>query len=57
MMSPPTTKFEPEKHFKSAAAQRDLLQDALSSGDAGYIADALQIVARAEEMMGAVPRA
>ena len=42
-----TVPFEPEKYFKTPAAQRILLQDALSSGHPGYIADALGIIARA----------
>lgn len=41
-----TTKFDAEQYFKTATAQRELLQDAFSTGDAGYIADALGIVAR-----------
>jgi probable addiction module antidote protein len=45
-----TTAFDPEKHFASPAAQRELLKDALATGDAGYIADALGIVARARGM-------
>ena len=45
-----TNKFEPETHFTSLAAQRELLKDALATGDAGYIADALGVIARARGM-------
>ena len=41
-----TAIFEPEKHFATSAAQRELLRDAFATGDAGYIADALGIIAR-----------
>jgi probable addiction module antidote protein len=36
--------------YESEAAQQDLLNDALASGHAGYIANALGIVARARGM-------
>ena len=45
-----TTGFDPEKHFTSVAAQRELLKDALATGDAGYIADALGIIVRVRGM-------
>jgi len=38
--------------YDSDAAQQDLLNDALASGHAGYIANALGIVARARGMSG-----
>ena len=38
--------------YDSEAAQTDLLNDALASGHAGYIANALGIVARARGMSG-----
>ena len=38
--------------YDSEAAQEDLLNDALASGHAGYIANALGIVARARGMSG-----
>ena len=41
-----TIDFEPDKYFKSPAARAHLIADAMASGDAGYIADALGIVAR-----------
>jgi probable addiction module antidote protein len=41
-----TTVFEPEKYFRTPAAQAHLLSEALASGDAGHIADAVGIVAR-----------
>lgn len=43
-----TTPFEPEKFFTTPEAQADLLNDALESGNAGYIADALGVIARAQ---------
>lgn len=45
-----TIPFEPETHFATSAAQQELLRDAFATGDAGYIADALGIVARAHGM-------
>lgn len=42
-----TQPFEPEKHFTTPEAQTILLNDAIDSGDAGYVADALGIIARA----------
>ena len=45
-----TTPFEPEKYFKDDVSQVELIADAFESGDAGYIADAIGIVARARGM-------
>ena len=39
-------------YYESEAAQEDLLNDALATGHAGYIANALGIVARARGMAG-----
>lgn len=44
------TPFEPEKYVKDDASQVSLIADAFESGDAGYIADAIGIVARARGM-------
>ena len=41
-----TVAFTPDKYFRSIAAQAHLISDAMASGDAGYIADAVGIVAR-----------
>ncbi|MDR3450848.1 MAG: putative addiction module antidote protein [Alphaproteobacteria bacterium] len=38
--------------YQSDAAQQELLNDALASGHAGYIANALGIIARARGMSG-----
>ena len=45
-----TTAFEPDKYFRTSAAQAHLIADAMESGDAGYIADAVGIVARNQGM-------
>lgn len=45
-----TTIFDPADHLKSGAAQAEVINDALASGDAGYVAYALGIVARAQGM-------
>lgn len=45
-----TRPFEPAKYVVTPEAQQDLLDDAFSSGDAAYIADALGIIARARGM-------
>jgi len=45
-----TKPFEPERYFTSPEAQQELLSDAFATGDAGYIADALGLVARANGM-------
>ena len=41
-----TTAFEPDRYFRTPAAQAHLLTEAMASGDAGHIADAVGIVAR-----------
>lgn len=45
-----TTVFDPARYLESAEAQADLLADALATGSAGYIANALGIIARAKGM-------
>lgn len=45
-----TVAFEPDKYFASTATQAHLIADAMKSGDAGYIADAIGIVARRRGM-------
>ena len=42
-----TYPYDPAKYFTDPEAQADLLNDALESGHAGYIADALGVIARA----------
>ncbi len=41
-----TTAFEPDKYFRTPAAQAHLLTEAMASGNAGHIAEAVGIVAR-----------
>ena len=45
-----TKPFDAARYFDSPEAQARLLNDALASGDAGYIANALGVVARARGM-------
>ncbi len=45
-MTTETVVFSPDKYFASREAQAHLISDALASGNAGYIADAVGIVAR-----------
>jgi len=45
-----TKPFDAAKHFTSKEAQTRLLNDALTSSDAGYIAHALGTIARARGM-------
>jgi probable addiction module antidote protein len=45
-----TVPFDPAEHLTSARAQRELIVDALETGDAGYVAAALGTVARARGM-------
>ena len=45
-----TVPFDAAEHLTSARAQRELLVDALETGDASYIAAALGAVARARGM-------
>ncbi|UAK24168.1 addiction module antidote protein [Sphingomonas nostoxanthinifaciens] len=42
--------YDSAEHFKEPAAQTELLQDAIQQGDAGYLAHALGIIARARGM-------
>ncbi|WP_254493127.1 addiction module antidote protein [Bartonella sp. B1099] len=44
------TPFEPEKYLKDIESQQIFLNEALKTGDAAHIADALGIVARAQNM-------
>lgn len=45
-----TLPFDPAHYLKSPKAQAELLADAVESGDAGYIATALGVIARAQGM-------
>jgi probable addiction module antidote protein len=45
-----TKPFDAAKHFAAKDAQTRLLNDALASGDAGYIAHALGTIAKARGM-------
>jgi probable addiction module antidote protein len=45
-----TTQFDAAKYFMASDDQADLLNDALQSGHAGYIAAALGVIARARGM-------
>ena len=45
-----TTRFDPAEYVRTPGNQADLLNDALDSGDAGYITNALGIIARARGM-------
>jgi len=49
-MTTKTTEFDAAKYLSSAESQAELLTDALESGDAGYIANALGVIARARGM-------
>jgi probable addiction module antidote protein len=42
--------FEAERYFQTAEDQAELLADAIESGDAGYLAHAIGIMARARGM-------
>lgn len=42
-----TIPFDAAEHLSSRRAQIELLTDALDSGDAGYVANALGVIARA----------
>ncbi|EJF95598.1 addiction module antidote protein [Bartonella elizabethae] len=44
------TPFEPEKYLKDIESQQIFLNEALKTGDAAHIADAIGIVARAQNM-------
>lgn len=43
-------KFDPAEHLDDQQSQAELLADALASGNAGYVANALGIIARARGM-------
>jgi probable addiction module antidote protein len=45
-----TLPFDPADFLGAADAQAELLADALASGDTGYVANALGIIARAKGM-------
>lgn len=45
-----TKPFDAARHFTTDGAQARLLNDALASGDVGYIANALGTIARARGM-------
>ena len=45
-----TTPFDAAEYLDTPEAQAELLSDAFATGDAGYIANALGIVARARGM-------
>lgn len=45
-----TKKFDAAKHFDTQEAQQRLINDALQSGHAGYLANALGVVAKARGM-------
>ena len=45
-----TLPFDPALYLTDAAAQAELIDDALASGNAAYIANALGVVARARGM-------
>ncbi|WP_295143851.1 addiction module antidote protein [uncultured Reyranella sp.] len=49
-MATKTVPFDAARYIDSAEAQAELLTDALESGDAGYIANALGVIARARGM-------
>jgi probable addiction module antidote protein len=45
-----TLPFDAARYLASPEAQAELLSDAMQSGDAGYIANALGVIARARGM-------
>jgi probable addiction module antidote protein len=45
-----TVPFDPAEHIGSAEGQAELLADAFATGDPGYIANALGVIARARGM-------
>jgi probable addiction module antidote protein len=45
-----TEPFDAARYLTSPASQADLLNDALASGDAAYVAQALGVIARARGM-------
>ena len=52
-----TTPFDAAKYITEPAHVIELLNDALESGDAGYIANALGVVARSEGMTAIAEKA
>lgn len=46
-----TIAFDAAEYLDTAAAQAELIDDALASGDATYVAHALDVVARARGMV------
>lgn len=52
-----TNPFDAAKFLGSRKAQAELLADAIGSGDAGYIATALGVIARAQGMAGVASEA
>lgn len=51
-MTTKTIPFDPARYLSSPESQAELLTDALETGDAGYIANALGVIARARGMTG-----
>jgi probable addiction module antidote protein len=49
-MATKTLPFDAARYLASPEAQAELLSDAMASGDAGYIANALGVIARARGM-------
>ena len=49
-MATKTPPFDAARYLASPEAQAELLSDAMASGDAGYIANALGVIARARGM-------
>src|ERR1700684_2970665 len=45
-----TAPFDAGRYLASPSSQAELLNDALASGDAGYVAQALGVIARARGM-------
>ncbi len=56
-MSIETVPFDAARYLDTPASQAELLRDALETGDAAYIAVALDVVARARAMTDVVPKA
>ena len=49
-MATKTTEFDAAKHLICLGSQAELLSDALESGDTGYIANAIAVVARVHNL-------
>ena len=49
-MATKTTEFDATKHLISPGSQAELLSDALESGETGYIANAIAVVARVHNL-------